>query len=60
MLAQTERPANIVRKRLEQAGYDPADGVELLGGGALEFLLKFAYKSQNLGTVSILRKERQH
>ena len=57
MLAQTERPANIVRRRLEQAGYDPTDGLELLGGLALEFLLKFVFKSQNLGTVRVFQKE---
>ncbi|RDB15590.1 Adenylate cyclase [Hypsizygus marmoreus] len=49
ILAQTERPADIVRRRLEQAGYDPADGLELLGGEGLSFLLKFVYKSQLLG-----------
>ncbi|KAF8893444.1 hypothetical protein BD779DRAFT_1506295 [Infundibulicybe gibba] len=49
MLLQTERPAVIVRRRLEQAGYDPADGLELLGGEGLSFLLKFVYKSQLLG-----------
>ncbi|TFK44074.1 hypothetical protein BDQ12DRAFT_640483 [Crucibulum laeve] len=49
LLAQTERPADIVRRRLEQAGYDAADGLELLGGEGLSFLLKFVYKSQLLG-----------
>lgn len=49
VLAQTERPAGIVRRRLEQAGYDPQDGLELLGGEGLSFLLKFVYKSQLLG-----------
>ncbi|KAF5386069.1 hypothetical protein D9615_002687 [Tricholomella constricta] len=49
ILGQTERPADIVRRRLEQAGYDPADGLELLGGEGLSFLLKFVYKSQLLG-----------
>lgn len=49
ILAQTEKPADIVRRRLEQAGYDPVDGLELLGGEGLSFLLKFVYKSQLLG-----------
>ncbi|KAJ7585096.1 adenylate cyclase [Mycena floridula] len=49
ILASTERPADIVRRRLEQAGYDIADGLELLGGDGLSFLLKFVYKSQLLG-----------
>ncbi|KAJ7600616.1 hypothetical protein C8J56DRAFT_1010451 [Mycena floridula] len=49
ILASTERPADIVRRRLEQAGYEIADGLELLGGDGLSFLLKFVYKSQLLG-----------
>ncbi|KAI0058114.1 PP2C-domain-containing protein [Artomyces pyxidatus] len=49
MLAHTERPADIVRRRLEQAGYDVADGLEFLGGEDLSFLLKFVYKSNVLG-----------
>jgi adenylate cyclase len=49
MLAQTERPADIVRRRLEQAGYDVADGLDTLGEGDLSFLMKFVYKSTVLG-----------
>jgi len=49
MLAQTERPADIVRRRLEQAGYDIADGLDTLGEGDLSFLMKFVYKSTVLG-----------
>ncbi|KAF8271493.1 hypothetical protein EI94DRAFT_1568332 [Lactarius quietus] len=49
MLAQTERPADIVRRRLEQAGYDFADGLDTLGEGDLSFLMKFVYKSTALG-----------
>ncbi|KAI0047904.1 PP2C-domain-containing protein [Auriscalpium vulgare] len=49
MLAQTERPADIVRRRLEQAGYDVADGLEKLGGEDLSFVMKFVYKSNVLG-----------
>jgi hypothetical protein len=49
MLAQTERPADIVRRRLEQAGYDIADGLDTLGEGDLNFLMKFVYKSTVLG-----------
>ncbi|KAJ3841453.1 hypothetical protein EV361DRAFT_192838 [Lentinula raphanica] len=49
ILTQTERPADIVRRRLEQAGYDVSDGFELLGGEGLSFLLKFVYKSQVFG-----------
>ena len=49
MLAQTERPADIVRRRLEQVGYDIADGLDTLGEGDLNFLMKFVYKSTVLG-----------
>ncbi|KAF7376679.1 Adenylate cyclase [Mycena sanguinolenta] len=49
ILAQTERPADIVRRRLEQAGYDETDGLDLLGGAGPSFLLKFVYKSLFLG-----------
>ncbi|KAI9455362.1 hypothetical protein BJY52DRAFT_1205034 [Lactarius psammicola] len=49
MLAQTERPADIVRRRLEQAGYDVADGLDTLGENDLSFLMKFVYKSTVLG-----------
>lgn len=49
ILGHTERPADIVRRRLEQAGYDVADGFELLADDSLSFLLKFVYKSQVFG-----------
>ncbi|KAF7341491.1 Adenylate cyclase [Mycena venus] len=49
LLAQTERPADIVLRRLKQAGYDETDGQELLSGARLTFLLKFVYKSLFLG-----------
>ncbi|KZV72866.1 L domain-like protein [Peniophora sp. CONT] len=51
ILGNSERPADIVRRRLEQAGYTPADGLEVLGGESLSFLLKFVYKSNVLGTT---------
>jgi adenylate cyclase len=51
MLAQAERPADIVRRRLEQAGYDVADGLNIHGEGDLGFLIKFVYKSTALGPV---------
>ncbi|EPQ57151.1 adenylate cyclase-like protein [Gloeophyllum trabeum ATCC 11539] len=49
VLAQTERPADIVRRRLEQAGYDAKDGQDLLEKEDIGFLLKFVYKSNLLG-----------
>ena len=49
ILAQTERPADIARRRLEQCGYDESDGLEALAAGDLSFLFKFVYKSQSLG-----------
>ncbi|KAF9263742.1 PP2C-domain-containing protein [Marasmius fiardii PR-910] len=48
-----ERPADLVRRRLEQAGYDVSDGLEL-GGEGLSFLLKFVYKSRLLNTTQNL------
>ena len=49
VLAPTDRPADIVRRRLEQAGYDIADGLDMLGADDIPFLLKFVYKSNLLG-----------
>ncbi|OCH91705.1 adenylate cyclase-like protein [Obba rivulosa] len=49
VLAQTEHPADIVRRRLEQAGYDVVDGLDLLGAEDIQFLMKFVYKSNLLG-----------
>lgn len=51
MLAPTERPADLVRRRLEQAGYDVADGLPSLGADEIGFLIKFIYKSNFLGDV---------
>ncbi|THU95490.1 hypothetical protein K435DRAFT_666300 [Dendrothele bispora CBS 962.96] len=49
MLTPSERPVEIVRRRLDMAGYDMKDGIQLLGPDGLSFLLKFVYKSQLLG-----------
>jgi len=49
MLTPLERPVEIVKRRLEWAGYDMKDGNELLGPDGLSFLLKFVYKTQLLG-----------
>ena len=49
VLATTERPADIVRRRLEQAGYTAADGLDMLGADDMRFLLTFVYKSTLLG-----------
>ncbi|KAJ7131617.1 hypothetical protein C8R46DRAFT_924202 [Mycena filopes] len=59
ILAQTERPADIVRRRLEQAGYDEADGQDLLGGAGLSFLLKFVYKSLFLGPAMLIIEQEE-
>ena len=50
MLANGDRPADIVRRRLEQAGYGFADGLDTLGGEDLGFLFKFVFKSNVLGS----------
>jgi hypothetical protein len=44
-----ERPAHILQRRLEQAGYDEADGMDILGQEDLSFLVKFVFKSTLLG-----------
>ena len=49
VLAMTERPADIMRRRLEQAGYAAADGLDMLGADDMRFLLTFVYKSTLLG-----------
>ncbi|KAJ7446593.1 adenylate cyclase [Mycena latifolia] len=51
-LRHNERPAHILRRRLQQAGYDESDGYDLLAGAGMAgvpFLLKFVYRSQFLG-----------
>ncbi|KAH0828086.1 hypothetical protein J3R83DRAFT_3743 [Lanmaoa asiatica] len=52
MLAPTERPAAITRRRLEQAGYDQLDSLDYLAAEDMTFLLKFVYKSQLLGPAA--------
>ncbi|KAJ6503863.1 adenylate cyclase [Mycena sanguinolenta] len=54
ILKPSERPANIVRRCLQQAGYDESDGDGGVGRGAVglpsvPFLLKFIYRSEFLG-----------
>ncbi|KAL0956978.1 hypothetical protein HGRIS_003080 [Hohenbuehelia grisea] len=49
ILGVKERPGDIFHRRLEQAGYDAKDKIELLGAEDMGFLLKFVYKSQLLG-----------
>jgi len=51
MLGQSERPADIIKLRMKQAGYDAEDGAHLLGIESLGILLKFVYKSQLLAGV---------
>ncbi|KAK7448809.1 cysteinyl-tRNA synthetase [Stygiomarasmius scandens] len=53
MLTPFERPVEIVKRRLEWAGYDMKDGNELLGPDGLSFLLKFVYKTQLLGPTDM-------
>jgi hypothetical protein len=49
MLAQTEKPAAILQRRLQQAGYDLSDELDTTGQDELTFLIKFVYKSILLG-----------
>ncbi|KAJ7624746.1 adenylate cyclase [Roridomyces roridus] len=48
ILRPKEHPANILRRRLLQAGYDETDEYEL-GMTDIPFLLKFVYRRQYLG-----------
>ncbi|KAF8964961.1 hypothetical protein BDZ97DRAFT_1918661 [Flammula alnicola] len=48
MLGQNERPAAIVKLRMEQAGYDLEDSLHLLSAESLGILLRFVFKSQLL------------
>ncbi|CAE6485176.1 unnamed protein product, partial [Rhizoctonia solani] len=56
-LGQAEKPALILRRRLEQAGYDEVDQLELIGGEDLRFLLRFVFRSVNLGGPGIDEEE---
>ncbi|KAK6975105.1 adenylate cyclase [Favolaschia claudopus] len=54
ILSPNERPAKILRRCLQHAGYDESDGDAGTGKGAVglpgvPFLLKFVYRSQFLG-----------
>ncbi|KIY53425.1 hypothetical protein FISHEDRAFT_63353 [Fistulina hepatica ATCC 64428] len=51
LLAQNERPADIIRRRLIQAGYDESDSLNYYGGEDMTFIYKFVYKSQALGST---------
>jgi adenylate cyclase len=51
ILNLNERPADIIKLRMKQAGYDTDDGAHLLGIESLSILLKFVYKSQLLAGV---------
>ncbi|KAG8763264.1 cysteinyl-tRNA synthetase [Ceratobasidium sp. 423] len=56
-LGNTEKPALIMRRRLEQAGYDEMDQLEIIGGEDLRFLLRFIFRSVNLGGPGIDEEE---
>ena len=58
-LAATERPARILRRRLIQAGYTEADGLDELGRQDLSFLLRFVYRADRASTVRIMPHEHQ-
>lgn len=45
----TEKPATIVRRRLEQEGWDPIDDFRGLAVEDMQYLMKFVYKSNVLG-----------
>ncbi|KAG6877155.1 hypothetical protein C0993_009861 [Termitomyces sp. T159_Od127] len=45
LLGMTEKPANLIKRRLEHHGYDANDGIILLQGDKLSFLIRFIYRS---------------
>ncbi|KAG6902500.1 hypothetical protein C0995_015692 [Termitomyces sp. Mi166 len=45
LLGMTEKPANLIKRRLEHHGYDANDGIILLRGDRLSFLIRFIYRS---------------
>ena len=60
-LAPSERPVRIFRRRLIQAGYTDADGLDELGRQDLSFLLRFVYRADRAPTLSIgMLKDQDH
>jgi adenylate cyclase len=53
MLGPNEKPAAIVKLRMEQAGYTVDDGNHLMKPDNLSILLRFVYKDQLLAGVRI-------
>jgi adenylate cyclase len=53
LLAPAEQPAMIVKRRLEQAGYEIVDKLDELGAADLGFLMKFVFKSVRLGGTEV-------
>ncbi|KAG6835940.1 hypothetical protein H0H93_013157 [Arthromyces matolae] len=45
LLGMTEKPAALIKRRLEHHGYDANDGLILLKGDRLSFLIRFIYRS---------------
>ncbi|KAJ3525072.1 hypothetical protein NM688_g8460 [Phlebia brevispora] len=52
VLAKSEKPANIVRKRLMEAGFVEADDLPGLGMEDIQYLMKFVYKTEALSNPS--------
>lgn len=51
MLSPNEKPARIVKLRMQQAGYDDDDGMQLLGPESLSILVRFYYPTRLLAVV---------
>ncbi|PWN22397.1 hypothetical protein BCV69DRAFT_245961 [Microstroma glucosiphilum] len=47
-LGESEKPALLQRRRMEQAGYTEADGLETLGREDHSYLLKFVYRPDSV------------
>lgn len=43
----------IMRRRLEQAGYEEADSLETVGGEDTGFLLRFIFRNASLGGIEV-------
>ena len=51
MLGPNEKPAAILKLRMEQAGYTVEDGTYLINADNLHILLRFVYKPEVLAGV---------
>ncbi|KAF8305479.1 PP2C-domain-containing protein [Clavulina sp. PMI_390] len=53
VLNNSQKPAQLLHRRLEQAGYTPSDDYDTLGGEDMGFLVRFIFKNASLGVVEV-------